>query len=253
MRTVCFAALVFGFLAVSLSAQERLPGNAPASFQEESFKASNGQMLRYSLFVPRENPRDRRLPLVLCLHGIGGGTHAASVLAQAEQQQKRPCFLMAPACDGKGNRWVKSDFRSGKGRPVEGELMEALEAVLKKHPIDPDRVYVTGQSMGGVGTWGLIANHPGRFAGAVPICGLWNPADARKMKDVPIWAFHGARDMAVPVSGSRDMIDALRKLGANPRYTEYPDLGHGVWAEAYATEALWAWLFAQRRPGNAKQ
>jgi dienelactone hydrolase len=229
-------------------ARERLPGNAPSVFAVHSFKAANGETLRYSLYIPKDLPAGKRLPLVVCLHGSGGGTHAATVLADAEQQKKRPCFLLAPACEGKGNRWVQSEFRGGKGRAVEPELMATLDALVQKYAIDPTRIYLTGQSMGGVGTWGLIAAHPQRFAAAVPVCGLWNPADARKMLEVPIWAFHGARDNAVPVSGSRDMIEALRKVGGKPRYTEYPNLGHGVWGEAYATEELWEWVFAQKRP-----
>lgn len=240
------AALLLLPLIASVHAQERLPGNAPPTFEVHSFKAPNGETLRYSLYIPKELPTGKQLPLVVCLHGSGGGTHAATVLANPEQQKKRPCFLLAPACEGKGNRWVQAEFRGGKGRAVEPELMATLDAVIQKHAIDPTRIYLTGQSMGGVGTLGLIAAHPRRFAAAVPVCGLWNPADARKMLAVPIWAFHGARDNSVPVSGSRDMIEALRKAGARPRYTEYPNLGHGVWGDAYATEELWEWMFAQK-------
>jgi predicted esterase len=218
------------------------------TFKEHSFKASNGQSLRYSLFTPSDVPPGQRLPLVVCLHGAGGGTHAARVLSEPGHQKKRPCFILAPACDGKGNRWVKADFRGGKGRAVEPELMEAIDNVVQRHATDPTRLYVTGQSMGGVGAWGLIAGHPQRFAAAVPVCGLWDPADAKKMAEVPIWAFHGAMDASVPVRGSRDMVDALKKLSAAPRYTEYPNHGHGVWGQAYATEALWEWVFAQQRP-----
>ena len=252
-RLHCFLAIAMFSTVARIPAQDRLPGHVPSTFQASLIKASNGQTLRYSLFVPKNLPKDEVLPLVVCLHGIGGGTHAVGVLADPEQQKKRPCFLLAPACDGKGNRWVKAQFRGGKGRAVEPELMEALEDVLRKHPIDRARIYLTGQSMGGVGTWGLIASHPERFAAGVPVCGLWDPADAKKMRDVPIWAFHGARDTAVPVSGSRDMIEAIRKAGANPKYTEYPALGHGVWGEAYATEELWNWVFAQRRPAYRVQ
>jgi predicted peptidase len=182
----------------------------------------------------------------------GDTTRRPHVLVEPPQQKKRPCVVMAPACDGKGNRWVNGGFRAGKGRAVERELMEALGEVVKEQPIDPARIYVTGQSMGGVGTWGLLAAHPRRFAAAAPVCGLWDPADAKKVVDVPIWAFHGANDTAVPVKGSREMVEALRKLGAEPKYTEYPNLSHGVWGEAYATEALWEWMFAQLRKEKSK-
>jgi predicted peptidase len=103
--------------------------------------------------------------------------------------------------------------------------------------------------MGGVGTWGLIANHPTKFAAAVPICGIWSPTGATKMNGVAIWAFHGAEDKTVPVSGSRDMIAALKdaKVKPEPRYTEFPGVGHGSWEPAYSKAELWDWLFQQRR------
>jgi predicted peptidase len=126
------------------------------------------------------------------------------------------------------------------------ELVEMLEAVIREHGGDSQRVYVTGQSMGGVGTWGLIAAHPDRFAAAVPVCGLWNPEDAARMKSVAVWAFHGAEDPTVPVGGSRDMIAALKSAGASPRYTEYPGVGHSSWPQAYATTEMWEWMFSQR-------
>ena len=124
-----------------------------------------------------------------------------------------------------------------------------LDEVIRDYGGDARRVYVTGQSMGGVGTWGLIAAHPDRFAAAVPVCGIWNAADAEKMKSVPVWAFHGADDTTVPVAGSRDMITALKAAGAAPKYTEYAGVGHSSWPLAYATTEMWDWMFAQNRPG----
>jgi predicted peptidase len=230
---------------------ERRPGGANTSFAVREFKGSNGQTLRYSLFVPTpaESDKSKKPPLVLCLHGAGGNTAAANILADAEMQKKHPCVVMAPACDIKGNRWVDSTFRQGKNRSVAPELIEALDAVVKEQNVDPARVYLTGQSMGGVGTWGLIAKHADRFAAAVPVCGIWPPEDAAKMNGVAIWAFHGDKDPTVPVSGSRDMIAALKKaeVSPEPKYSELPGVGHGSWGPAYAKPELWDWLFAQRR------
>ncbi|WP_146850718.1 prolyl oligopeptidase family serine peptidase [Brevifollis gellanilyticus] len=223
------------------------PGGANAAFTVREFKGSNGHTIRYSLFVPEKS--ETPLPLVLCLHGAGGNTTAANVLAAPEMQQKHACIVMAPACDGKSTRWVASTFRYSDARPVMPELMEALEAVITETKADRTRLYITGQSMGGIGSWGIIASHADKFAAAVPVCGIWEPSDAPKMNGVPIWAFHGADDKTVPVSGSRDMIAALKKaeVKPEPKYTEFPGVGHGSWEPAYQTAELWEWLFVQKK------
>lgn len=228
----------------------KLPGGAPASFTVRTFKASNGQSLRYSLFVPKTRAGER-LPIVLCLHGRGGGTDAPLDLTQTTMLAKHPCIIMAPGIDGAKERWAPSSRDGKHHRVVMPELMEALDGVIYEHQGDPARVYVTGQSMGGVGTWGMIAEHANRFAAAVPVCGLWVTEDAVKMKSVPVWAFHGADDEMVPVAGSRDMIAALKAAGAEPKYTEYPGVGHGSWGQAYATAEMWDWMFAQKRADPA--
>ena len=139
--------------------------------------------------------------------------------------------------------------RGRNARAVLPELLEALDAVIKESSVDPSRVYVTGQSMGGIGTWGILAKHADRFAAAVPVCGIWSSDDAAKMNGVAIWAFHGDMDPTVPVAGSRDMIAALKKAGVTPepRYTELAGVGHGSWGPAYAKPELWEWLFQQQR------
>lgn len=227
------------------------PGGANSAFEVREFRGSNGQTIRYSLFIPKDRAESAPpLPLVLCLHGAGGNTDAANRLAVPEMQAKHPCIVMAPACEGKSTRWVKGEFRAQPDtRAVMPELMEALHAVMTETKADPKRVYLTGQSMGGVGTWGLIAAHPESFAAAVPICGLWDPAEAPKMNGVAIWAFHGGEDQTVPVSGSRNMIAALKQAGVKPepKYTEFPGVGHGSWGPAYEKGDLWDWLFAQKR------
>lgn len=250
---VPLVAVLLAAEAIGQEKGDRRPGGANASFMVREFRGANGQTLRYSLFAPMLKKSDKvaaKLPLVLCLHGGGGNTAAANVLAGTELQQKHPCVIMAPACDGRTTRWVKSTFgRRQDARPVLPELLESLDAVIAEFNVDPARVYVTGQSMGGVGTWGLLAGHGDRFAAAVPVCGIWSPQDAAKMNGVAIWAFHGDMDPTVPVSGSRDMIAALKKAGVTPepRYTELAGVGHGSWGQAYGSSEMWDWLFAQRR------
>jgi predicted peptidase len=140
----------------------------------------------------------------------------------------------------------------------------AFEKSVKEFHGDRERLYVTGLSMGGYGTWQQILDHPGVFAAAVAVSGGLTPsADmdnlfvsvkgddpyayvAQQTKDLPVWIFHGGRDDVVPTVQSRKLVDAMRAAGSWPLYTEYPDVGHGAWDRAYADEALWTWLFAQR-------
>ena len=251
-KTLACAAILFSLAATLSTGQEKSgqrPGGANASFTVREFRGSNNQVLRYSLFVPHLHGEEK-LPLVLCLHGAGGNTAAANVLANAEMQKKHPCVVMAPACETAAARWVESSFGRGAGnRAVTTELLEAMDSVVQESKVDLSRIYLTGQSMGGVGTWGLIARHADRFAAAVPVCGIWPPEDALKMNGVAIWAFHGDMDERVPVRGSREMIAALKKASVKPepRYTELSGVGHGSWGPAYATTEMWDWLFSQRR------
>ncbi len=122
-----------------------------------------------------------------------------------------------------------------------------LDSVLKEYRTDRDRVYITGLSMGGFATWEFIMSRPDVFAAAVPICGVGNEAFVSNIRHVPVCAFHGALDTDVPVKGSRAPIEALRKLGATPKYTEYARLKHVCWDRAYAEKSLWRWLLKQRR------
>jgi predicted peptidase len=123
-----------------------------------------------------------------------------------------------------------------------------LKRVCAEYPIDADRVYVTGPSMGGSGTWDLITRHPGTFAAAVPVTGVNDPSRARVIAELPIWAFHGSRDEVSPVQNTRAMVAALRALGSPVRFTEIPDAGHDSWTRAYSDLDMYRWLFAQRRP-----
>jgi len=125
--------------------------------------------------------------------------------------------------------------------------VELLDQLGTEFRIDPDRVYVTGLSMGGFGTWDILLREPGRFAAGIAVCGAGDPSQAERIQHVPVWAFHGDKDGVVPVSGSREMVAALKKAGAEPKYDEFPGVGHGSWYKAYATPGLWDWLFAQRR------
>jgi predicted peptidase len=126
-------------------------------------------------------------------------------------------------------------------------VIELLDSLSREFPIDRDRVYLTGQSLGGYGTWDLVTKRPALFAAAVPLCGAGAVSRAGAARGVPIWAFHGAKDPVVPVAGSRDMVAALRAVSGTVKYTEYPDIRDDVWTVAYVEHDLPDRLFEQKR------
>jgi predicted peptidase len=225
---------------------ERPPTRNP-HYQQHEITGKDGAKLSYWLMSPARIEAPTKYPLVLALHGRGGNTEAAAVLGSDELRQTHPCFVLAPAATRSGVWTLPAEAAGLRGRPQLPLALEALAKVMAEQPIDPDRIYVTGQSMGGFGTFGALAASPQSFAAAIPICGGWTPADAARMKDVPIWAFHGDADTTVPVERTRQMIDALKQAGASPKYTEYAGVGHNSWSRAYASPETWQWLFAQRR------
>ena len=125
-------------------------------------------------------------------------------------------------------------------------MFDILDALEREFSIDRSREYITGQSGGGRGTWTAVMHQPHRFAAAVPVCGHNDPTQATKIAHIPIWVFHGVLDDVIDVEDSRAMIKALKKVGGQPRYTEFPDLKHNCWDRAYTMPGLHEWLFAQR-------
>ena len=167
-----------------------------------------------------------------------------------------PLIVAALAATSSGALSQIADVRQGTNIAValspDGAslVIDLLESLSLEFAIDLDRVYLTGQSLGGYGTWDLIAKRPEVFAAAVPLCGEGAPSRAQAVRNVPVWVFHGAKDEAVPVSGSREMVAALRAVGGVVKYTEYPQVGHDVWTVAYVEEDLPGWLFGQKRPSR---
>jgi poly(3-hydroxybutyrate) depolymerase len=151
------------------------------------------------------------------------------------------------------SRWANIDWsakKGGMGKEPATPLRLALEVVSglqKEFSIDDKRLYLTGLSMGGYGTWDAISRYPKLFAAAVPICGGGDESAAASIKDIPIWCFHGGADPTVPTQRSRDMIKAIKDAGGNPKYTEYPGVGHNSWDKAYSEPELAKWLFAQKK------
>lgn len=185
--------------------------------------------------------RDQRWPLVLFLHGLGERGRDINAIKRhglpkmIEQGKRFPFIVVSPQCPD--DEWWNV------------LALEALvDHVAAKYRVDPDRIYITGLSMGGYGTWALAQRHPERYAAVVPICGGGEVRHAPGLRDLPLWAFHGAKDFTVPLKRSQEMIDAITAAGGAPKLTTYPDGGHNVWEETYANPELWTWLLAQKRP-----
>ena len=127
-------------------------------------------------------------------------------------------------------------------------LNTLLDDVIQKYSVDEDRVYLTGLSMGGFGAWTLATANPERFAAIAPICGGGDPFRAsRRLRSMPIWVFHGAKDPTVPIKMSEDMVDALKKAGADVKFTVYPDAGHDSWTATYDNPELFTWFLEHTR------
>jgi predicted peptidase len=233
-------------------AQEKTP-----TLEKKVYTDPAGKKLPYRLLLPDNYDKSKKYPLVLFLHGAGERgddnekqlVHGVPEFAKEENRKKYPCILIAPQCPT-GLKWgdwtLKEPFSKTPTEPNRLAL-ELVDAIQKEYSVDPKRIYVTGLSMGGFGTWDLISRHPEKFAAAVPICGGGDPKQAEKIATIPIWVFHGAKDGAVKVERSRDMVEALKKAGGSPKYTEYPKEGHASWVPAYKDAEMFKWLFEQKK------
>jgi predicted peptidase len=242
------------FFAVIVRVKETFP------LEPIVFKGKDGQTLPYRLMKPAGYDPATKYPLVVFLHGAGdrGSDNEKQIsdcipqFASKENRAQYPCFLIAPQCP-ENAKWSDVDWAADSHTisPTMTEparlTIELIEAIANEYSIDTKRIYITGLSMGGYGTWDLIARRPDLFAAAVPICGGADEATAAKVKHIPIWVFHGAKDDVVNAARSRNMVAALVKAGGKPKYTEYPDVGHDSWNPAYRDPELLKWLFAQGR------
>jgi predicted peptidase len=220
----------------------------PLKVARTEFRISKSFDLQYLLYVPDAAQRnsDEKCPTILFLHGLGeSGCDPSSVLRiglppYVEQHPDFPFIVIAPQCPW-NTCWP--------------ELAEGLDQLLlhcvSTLPIDHKRVYLTGLSMGGYGSWYLGALWPQRFAAIAPICGggiIFHgfPKRVERVKGTPVWAFHGALDESVPLSESQRLVDALRECGGTVRFTVYPDAAHDSWTPTYNNEELYSWFLSHR-------
>lgn len=232
-----FAALTLTVLAhaANANADEQVGVQRPAQLNTQV-----KVQLRYLLYLPKDYDKVQPAPLLLFLHGSGeSGDDLELVKIHGPPKliaegKDFPFIVVSPQCP-KGKMW----------EPI--ELVALLDDLSQQYKVDQDRVYVTGLSMGGFGTWRLAAFAPDRFAAIAPICGGGETHWVRKILNIPVWAFHGAKDVGVPVERSQSMIDALKKAKASPKLTIYPEAGHDSWTQTYNDPELYRWLLEQKR------
>ncbi len=197
---------------------------------------------RYLFFLPAAYNADRkRWPLILFLHGSGERGNKVDLVKRnglpkiVEQQPDFPFIVVAPQLPAM--EWWSPEI-----------LGALLHEVQRKYRVDANRIYVTGLSMGGYGTWQLAVAYPSRFAAIAPICaGGANFHRAPEIAHVPIWVFHGERDRIVPISESREWVRRLRQAGGRPKFTIYPRAAHDSWTQAYDDPRLYRWFLRHRR------
>jgi predicted peptidase len=253
MKKPQLIALLLGAAFLTITPDTLMAQKSPPQQQEKSFKGKITRTVEtdYLLFLPSDYDRNKskRWPLILFLHGAGErGTNLARVKAHGppkivRNQPDFPFVVVSPQCPT-GQRWDNDT------------LLALLDHALTKLRVDRKRVYLTGLSMGGFGTWNLGLTHPDRFAAIAPICGggdplvllLADPRKSRALKSLPVWAFHGARDSVVRVNESERMVEAMRQMGAdNVKLTIYPEADHDSWTETYDNPALYDWFLSHTR------
>jgi predicted peptidase len=254
-------ALILIISSVSVNAQDL------SLFQKKEYTYGEGKMLPYRILYPDNYDKSKKYPLVLMLHGAGerGGdnekqlVHGATLFLKDENRKNFPAIVVFPQCP-ENTAWssVSVDrnktpltFEFNYDNPITWPLdavQKLVHQLLKDGAIDKKRCYVTGLSMGGMGTFELVYRFPKLFAAAMPICG---GGDAirydERVKKTAFWVFHGDADAVVNVNESRAMVNKLKDLKINTTYTEYPNVNHNSWDNAFAEPTFLSWMFSKKR------
>lgn len=216
-----------------------MPRQEPQVFWERILGVPH--RIQYLVYLPDGyDTSEAQWPMMLFLHGAGErGSDLEQVKAHGppklvSQGQALPFVIVAPQCP-RGQYWTVA------------LLSDLLDEATSSYRVDRDRIYVTGISMGGYGTWHLACAEPGRFAAIIPICGGGDPRQACRLQDLPIWAFHGAKDTIVPLDESERMVNAVNRCGGSAKLTIYAEAGHDSWTPTYENPAIYEWLLAHRR------
>lgn len=232
-----------------------------SKFSVNKYINDKGDTLLYRQLFPDADTL-RKFPLVIFLHGSGerGNDNEAQLkwgvmnFASDENMIRYPAFVIAPQCPlntswanlNRDRSSTQISLQPAPTKPMQ-LLMELIGQLKKTLRVDTTRIYITGLSMGGFGTYDAIMRYPKLFAAAVPVCGGGDVSKASLIAQIPIWIFHGAEDPSVSPVYSLDMLQALTKAGAHPGFTQYPEVGHFSWLGAYSDELMMEWLFRQRK------
>ena len=258
-----------GLICLLLMASPAFSQPAPklGEFEVRQIRFTGGEyqdeLFRYLVLAPSGGVRKgMRYPLILFLHGAGERgneprkllPHFPRQMAMPAWRDQFPCFLVVPQCRS-GKQWVNAPWGDKQSKPIADQpsddlqmAISVLETSLKTLPVDKDRVYLTGLSMGGYGTWELAMRRPELFAAIAPVCGGGDESRAGTLKHIPTWAAHGDADRVVWPDRSRRMVAAVKEAGGRIRYTEYPGIGHNSWTPFYAApRGVVSWMFQQSR------
>lgn len=249
-----------------LNVKRTVPYNVQDVFKKAEY-TSDGYTLPYRIYIPKNYDCGERYPLVLFLHGAGerGDDNERQLggIARAFEDVTSPIYdsiVVAPQCPA-GAQWVMTPWEKGNyivDNTPESRELECVCGLLDEccdyYNVDTDRIYVTGLSMGGFGTWDMLSRHGSRFAAGLPICGGGDISRAKDLRRIPIWTFHGSADPSVPVAGTRAMFSAIKREGGTEiGYTEFDGAGHNVWDAVYTDRQVIDWLFAQSREERRKK
>ena len=247
MKPRTIGILIVGLFLLNSQAIAQDTVAIPGKQVEMSFQTSDGADVPYLLYLPKDYQADgeKKFGLMYFLHGRGESNGPLSLVAKwgppkfAARGDDLPWIVVSPQCP-KSDNW-SSDTQQTR-------LTELLHATIKNYNIDEGRVFLTGLSMGGYGSWTMATHHPELFAAVAPVCGGGDPNQAEKLKDVPIWVFHGDQDRAVPFERSVKMVEAIKNAGGEKiRFTTLEYIGHNCWSAAYATPELYQWMEQQAK------
>lgn len=223
---------------------------ADKGFINKTLKGPDGSEAKYVVFVPHDHDPAKPTPTILFLHGAGetgiDGLRQSEVgLGKAIRKREKsfPFLVVFPQAQRREGKLLETWY---PGKPEGDRALAMLATTMKEYNGDPSRLYLTGLSMGGFGTWKMAQAMPKKWAAIAPICGGGEPGWAAEIKAIPCWCFHGEVDASVPAARSRAMIDAVRAAGGQPKYDEYKGVGHNSWDAAYGTDALYDWFLSHR-------